>query len=172
MIFIIEINVADLPKVEYMSQASEAFKKSPGADLILACHPNYERSVCTRTGYAYRDQTNKCGPGDVVTFKFDDFKPGLGPDAVPPWYEYLKDRIVATTASVDYGPAQGIRVTERREFGSAVACVRHQQASWGSNGELVFTVKIAATGPSSLKDALALHAQLLAEGQSSVTAGS
>ena len=166
MIFHIDINVADLTRVDYSNQAREAFSKSPNANLVLACHPNYERSICLRTGLVYDDKTGKKGPGNVVTLNFDDFVPGLGPDAVPPWYEDLKDRIVATSAYQEYGPAQGIRVTERWVFGSAVARVRHQQASWGRNGEIVFVVKIVATGPSSLKDALALHAELLAEGQS------
>lgn len=163
MKFYVDINVKDLPATRYRNTSAGDFEKLPAeqGDLLLATSSDYERCICFRDGRYYKGQDNQKGPGDICTIEFDDFVPGMMLDDNPEWYDLLKDRIVATRAQGVYGPGQGINVTEHIANGSAVARVRNQQAIWGRNGELVYVVKITATGPESLKDARKLHSMIL-----------
>lgn len=163
MKFYVDIGVADLPIIEYSTSAEEKFRQlpTPKGDLLLAVSKNFARGICVRDGQYFEDQKNNKGPGDICTLCFDDFTARGTLHNQPDWYHLLKNRIVATRAEEAYGPGQGITVTEMVAYGSATAKVRHQQAEWGRNGELVYVVKIEATGVNSLDDARVLHQRII-----------
>lgn len=161
MKFYIDINVKDIPTIGYSSDAKGKCKEmsSDQGDLLLTVESNFAREICTRDGYRLEDKCGRKGPGSVVTLCFDDFT-AEGSNH-PWWYHLLRNRIISTQATEQYGSGQGIAVTEEVTYGSAIAKVRHQQADWGQNGEVVYVVKISAKGNSSLDDAISLHHDII-----------
>ncbi|MCA9357549.1 hypothetical protein H6784_04965 [Candidatus Nomurabacteria bacterium] len=163
MKFYIDINVKGLRTIIFKDAAKDDFEKlsTEQGDLLLVVNSNYPRGICLRDGSYYEGRRDQCGLGDICTIEFDDFEPSMTLDDNPEWHDLLKERIVAVRAQEQYGPGQGIAVSERKTYGSAVARIRNQQSNWGRDGVLVYVVKIVATGPQSLKDAIALHKMIL-----------
>lgn len=95
------------------------------------------------------------------TLTFEDLYVGGTPEDRPWWFEVLKDRIVSTSGQQDYGPEQGLSVSESVTHKSAEARIRCQQSPSSRSG-CVFTVLISSEGgPDSLGDALKLHSMIL-----------
>ena len=163
MKFYVDIDVKGLPTTRFTLTAEHDFKKMPPqkGNLLVANESGYSRCICFRDGSCYEGRPDQKGAGDVCTIEFDDFVPGMTIEHEPKWYYLLKDRIIGVQATEGYGPGQGIAVTEHITEGSAVARIRNQQATWGTNDVLVYQVKITASGPQSLSDARKLHAKIL-----------
>ncbi len=163
MKFHVDVDVKGLPTCRYSNTAPNDFKvlATEKGDLMLATDSSFARSICFRDGRHYDGLPHQKGPGDVCTLVFDDFVPGITLGDKPAWYKKLSNRILSVSATADYGPGQGITVSEDRRFGSAIARIRNCQPAWGNSGQFGYTVKITATGKNALDDARALYAQIL-----------
>ncbi len=169
MKFLVKIDTKGLPTTRYSNSAEYDFKQKPDCgDLLFANEQYNQRSICFRDGRQFDEYRVRDAMVDHKTFTlaYDDFKAGETLNDQPEWYGTLRDRIVAVSATEEYGPGQNVVVAEKLVYGCATARIRHVQASWGNAGNLVYCVKIAATGQNALQDARRLH-QLILEGKAS-----
>jgi hypothetical protein len=156
MEFFVNVDVHDvLPGITGNFQYSgRDFEKLPATsgDLLL-----YAREgICHRAGgrFAAHQMERK-----FIVMKFDDFVPRISPLNQPPWYEFLKDRILSTEAVASYGAGQGLRVAEDLSYMYANARIRNVKMPYAN--EIAFVVKISAEGPNSFSSARTLHDMIL-----------
>ncbi len=163
MKFYVCINLKGINLVSYAGDAKKRFETPGNQDTLLLTDPSaphIDTELCTRDGSVIKlcHHNKKDLTADI---EYDDFVVGANEDTRPPWFNILKDRIVATSASEDYGPEQRLRVAESLVCGTAWARIRCVQSQWNRSG-CVFVVKIAAKGDhTSFEDAVRLHAQIL-----------
>lgn len=160
----VRINLTDINLVGYAGDAKKRFETPGNQDTVLltdpSSMPHIDAELCTRDGsvikLCHHDKKNL-----TADIEYDDFVVGMNVEDRPPWFNILKDRIVATSGSEDYGPEQRLRVAESLVCGAAEARIRCVQSLWNRSG-CVFVVKITAKGDhTSFEDALRLHAQIL-----------
>lgn len=165
MKFYTRIKLEGISIVRFSHMANREFSSEGVNGDLLLTDPNESQnrndmSLCIRglgsfklTAYNSRDNSG--------CLEYDDFVVGSTPEDRPQWFDYVKERIVETTAYEDYGPEQGLKVAESIVYGSAEARIRCEQSMWNRSG-CVFKVKIVAKGNhTSFGDALRLHAQIL-----------
>lgn len=146
---------------EFKTRADDLLLTDPGEwqnrDSMSLCIRDLGEFKLTRIHWK-KGADSKEGTGCL---EYDDFVVGTTPDDRPLWFDRVKDRIVETTASNEYGHAQGLRVAESVAHGSAEARIRCEQSKYVRSG-CVFKVMILAKGDgTSFGDAVRLHAMLL-----------
>jgi hypothetical protein len=156
MEFFVNVDVRDvLPGITGNFQYPvRDFEKLPAAsgDLLL-----YAREgICHRTGECFVPHQME---REHIVMKFDDFVPGMSLHDQPPWYEFLKERILSTKAVASYGAGQGLKVAEDLSYMYANARIRNVKMP--NANEIAYVVKISAEGPSSLSNARTLHGLIL-----------
>ncbi len=128
----------------------------------------YDRSTAVsiyhRNGAVYSDALDRRYPpkDEKIVLVCDDFTPGMTQtERYPEWCGLFQRRIISVQGEAVYGSSQGVKVTERIVYHSAVGMVRNTFCGI----QPCFHVKISAKGQSRLSsvlaDAMALHQFIL-----------